>query len=77
MGGLLRFGQIHRSHVLTLERWMIRMSWHFRCWPHRVHNAANGFTVNFGETRLLRIVRMKDSGQPDALSTRVIIVLSR
>ena len=77
MGGLLRFGQIYRSHVLTLERWMIRMSWHFRCLQHRVHNAANGFTVNFGETRLLRIVRMKDSCQPDALSTRVIIVLSR
>ncbi len=77
MAGLLRFGQIHRSHVLTLERWIIRMSWHFRREEHRVHKAANGFTVNFGETRLLRIVKKKDSGQLDELSTRVIIVLSR
>tara|TARA_B100002052_G_scaffold191436_1_gene174470 strand:+ start:243 stop:467 length:225 start_codon:yes stop_codon:yes gene_type:complete len=61
--------------VLTLERWMIRMSWRFRREEHRVHNAANDFTVNFGETRLMHIVKKKDSGQPDELSARMISVV--
>ena len=50
MRGFFRFGQIHRSHVLTLERWIIGMSWHFRREEHRVHDTENRFTISFGET---------------------------
>ena len=56
MRGFFRFGQIHRSHVLTLERLIIGMCWHFRREEHRVHGTENGFTISFSETMFLHIL---------------------
>ena len=63
MGGVLGWGQIHRSHVLRLERRATRMSRHLRSGQHRVHGIENDNTITIRHCFTQHIVKMKDVWQ--------------